>query len=127
MSGIRGIAQVAVHVQDVERAKRFYRDVVGLTHLFDAPPSLCFFDCGGIRLMMSTTEGTEARASSIIYFDVADITAVHARMAAADVRFTEPPRMIASLADRDVWLAAFDDGEGNTMALMSHVARTVTA
>lgn len=117
------IAQVAVHVEDVDRAKAFYRDVVGLPHLFDAPPSLSFFDCNGTRLMLSPREEGEQRASSIVYFDTADITAAHARMEAAGARFVEPPRMIADLGTREVWLAAFQDGEGNTMALMSEVVK----
>lgn len=118
------IAQVAVHVKDVERAKVFYRDVVGVRHLFDAPPGLSFFDCGGTRLMLATPEGDERRASSIIYFDVSDIAGEHARMLEAGVRFMEPPRMIADLGDREVWLAAFDDGEDNVMALMSEVPKS---
>ena len=33
------------------------------------------------------------------------------------------PRMIADLGTHEVWLAAFEDGKGNTMALMSEVAK----
>ena len=40
------IAQVAIHVGDVARAKHFYGDQLGLPHLFDAPPGLAFSRAG---------------------------------------------------------------------------------
>ena len=43
------IRQIALPVRDTTEAKRFYRDVLGLRHLFDAPPGLSFFDCGGVQ------------------------------------------------------------------------------
>jgi len=38
------IKQIAIPVNSVEEAKLFYRDTLGLRHLFDAPPVLSFFD-----------------------------------------------------------------------------------
>ena len=52
------IGQIAVVCQDVARATAFYRDTLGLQFLFAAGPTLSFFQCGGIRLMLSTSEGT---------------------------------------------------------------------
>jgi methylmalonyl-CoA/ethylmalonyl-CoA epimerase len=119
-TNVTGLAQVAVTVEDLERAKAFYRDVLGLAHLFDAPPGLCFFQCGATRLMLSRPEGATA-GSSLLYYAVDDIAASHAAMAAAGVRFEEAPHIIAKVADRDVWLAIARDGEGNLIGLMSEV------
>lgn len=55
----------------------------------------------------------------MLYFAVDDITATQTALAARGVVFTEPPHKIATLADREVWLAAFSDTEGNPLALMS--------
>ena len=44
------IRQIAVNVKDLERAVRFYRDVLEMKFLFQAPPQMAFFDCGGVRL-----------------------------------------------------------------------------
>ena len=66
------IAQIAVPVRDLDRAKRFYGETLGLTHLFDAPPGLSFFQCGQTRLMLSQPEGPETAGSSILYYSVAD-------------------------------------------------------
>ena len=56
---------------------------------------------------------------SVLYFAVDDIHASHAGLAGRGVMFTTPPTKIATLADREVWLAAFADTEGNPLALMS--------
>ena len=45
------IGQIAINAYDVDRATAFYRDVLGLPHLFRAG-QLSFFDCGGVRLMV---------------------------------------------------------------------------
>jgi len=42
------IAQIAVNVHDLERATAFYRDVLELPLVLQAP-GLAFFRCGGVR------------------------------------------------------------------------------
>jgi methylmalonyl-CoA/ethylmalonyl-CoA epimerase len=69
------IAQVAIAIHDLERAKSFYAEVLGLTHLFDAPPGLAFFQCGETRLMLSRPEGPETAGNSILYYGVDDVAA----------------------------------------------------
>ena len=113
------IAQIAVPVHDVERAKAFYRDRLGLTHLFDAPPGLAFFQCGETRLMLSQPEGPETAGSSILYYAVADAREAQAALAADAVVFEEDARCIARVGDRDIWLAVCRDSEGNLIGLMS--------
>ena len=116
------LAQVAIAVRDLDRARTWYRDVLGLPHLFDAPPGLAFFQCGQTRLMLSQPEGPETVGNSILYYSVEDIQAAHAALAEQGVGFDEPPRCIARLGDRDVWLAICRDSEGNLLGLMSEVS-----
>jgi methylmalonyl-CoA/ethylmalonyl-CoA epimerase len=118
------IHQIAVTVRDVNRAVGFYRDSLGLTFLFRAPPGLAFFDCDGVRLMLSLPEGTAPAGNSIIYFGVDDIRATHTALVARGVGFVGEPHLIARLPDRDVWLSEFRDSEGNVLALMSEVPRS---
>ena len=113
------IHQVSMRVHDVDRAVRFYRDALGLQFLFAAPPRLAFFDCGGVRLMLSTPEAGFDHPGSILYFAVDDIRQMYATLKARGVAFRGEPHKIATLADREVWLADFGDTEGNTLALMS--------
>ena len=113
------IAQVAVPVRDVDRARAFYRDTLGLDHLFDAPPGLSFFRCGGTRLMLSQPEGPETAGASILYYAVDDAAAAERRLATLGVTFEESARKIATVGGKDVWLAVFRDCEGNLAGLMS--------
>src|SRR3954451_7272282 len=108
-ANVTGLAQVAITVRDVERAKAFYRDVLGLAHLFDAPPGLSFLQCGETRLMLSRPEGPETAGNSILYYSVADIDAAYRALIQAGVSFEEPPRRIATVGGRDVWLAVCRD------------------
>lgn len=122
--GISRLGQIQVRAHDVERATAFYRDVLGLKFLFKAPPSLAFFDCGGVRLMIDRPEKPEFdHASSILYFAVPDIQAAHAQMKQHGVRFEDEPHMIARMPDHDLWMTFFRDSEDNLMALMSEVKR----
>lgn len=110
------IAQVAIVCKDVERAKAYYRDVLGLPHLFDAPPGLSFFQCGTVRLMLSLPEG-EGVGSSPLYFLVTDIEHTAQRLATRGAKIGTPHK-IAKMPDHELWLAEFHDSEGNMMALM---------
>jgi methylmalonyl-CoA/ethylmalonyl-CoA epimerase len=123
-AGLRRVGQVAVIVRDVERAVAFYRDTLGLTLLFQAPPGLAFFECGGVRLMLSLAEGTEA-GTSIIYYAVDDIQRAHGVLAARGVRFVGQPHIVARMPDHDLWLAEFLDSEDNALALMCEKCRAV--
>jgi methylmalonyl-CoA/ethylmalonyl-CoA epimerase len=118
-TGLSRIHQLSIRVHDVDRAVAFYRDALGLPFLFAAPPRLAFFSCGGVRLMLSTPEPGFDHPGSVIYFGVDDIKRTHAELAARGVTFKTTPHKVATLADREVWLADFGDTEGNTLALMS--------
>lgn len=118
-AGLSRIHQISMRAHDVDRAVRFYRDTLGLPFLFAAPPRLAFFDCNGVRLMLSTPEPEFDHPGSVLYFGVEDIRAVHDTLRSRGVAFRTEPHKIATLADREVWLADFEDTEGNTLALMA--------
>lgn len=114
---ISGLAQVAIPAKDLARASAFYKKL-GLKHLFDAPPGLSFFDCGGVRLMVEVPSAPEfAHRSSILYFRVADIEGDFARLKDAGVAFRDTPHRVAKLPDREIWMCFFEDSEGNVHAL----------
>jgi len=118
--GLSRIGQIAMNAHDLDRAIAFYRDALGLPFLFKAPPQLAFFDCAGVRLLLDVPEDKEfAHPGSILYFSVDDIQAMHQRLTSRGVKFRDSPHLIARLPDREVWMAFFDDTEGNTLALLS--------
>ena len=112
------IGQIAITVEDTERATAFYRDVLGLRHLFSAPPNLAFFDCGGIRLMLAPPEDAVKSAASVLYFPVADIAAAHAELAGRGAAFEGPPHVVHRAPGYELWMAFFRDSEKNLHALM---------
>ena len=119
---IRRLGQLGVAVKDLETMTAFYRDTLGLTFLFAAPPGMSFFDLGGVRLMLSLPEkGVEDAHGSILYLDVADIAAAHAAFQARGVAFDGKPHVVHRYPGGELWLAFFHDPEGNALALMSEV------
>ena len=118
------IGQIFVNVKDLDRAIAFYRDMLGMTFLFSAPPGMAFFDCGGIRLMLGRADRPEIdHIASIIYYRVEDIQKVYEVFAARGIEFIVKPHLVAPMPTYDLWLADFRDSEGNVLALMSEVAR----
>lgn len=113
------IGQIAMAVKDLPRAIEFYRDTLGMRFLFQAPPALAFFDCAGIRLMIEVPPDKEFdHPGSPIYFKVDDIDRAYADLKARGVTFRGEPHLIAKMPDHELWMAFFDDTEGNTLALM---------
>ncbi len=111
------IGQVARSVSDIEAAKTWYGQVLGLPLLY-AFPGMAFFDLAGTRLYLQQAEAPAAE--SILYFRVADIEGAHAGLTGKGVVFTEPPRMIHRHEDgTEEWLAFFSDPEGRPLALIS--------
>jgi methylmalonyl-CoA/ethylmalonyl-CoA epimerase len=122
--GISRIGQIALNAHDVDRAAEFYQNKLGLKLLFRAGPGLAFFDCGGVRLMLTRPEKPEFdHPSSILYFAVPDIQAAYASMKEKGVQFEDEPHVIARMPDHDLWMVFFRDTEGNLMGLMSEVAQ----
>lgn len=122
--GLSQIEQIAVNAHDLDRAVGFYRDKLGMKHLFTVPPNLAFFDCDGIRLLLSLPAKPEFdHPSSIIYFKVDDIQQATQTLSERGVHFEEQPIFVADMGTYDLWLASFRDSEDNLLALMGHVAK----
>ena len=93
-SGLSRIGQIAMIVHDLPRAVAFYRDVLGMRFLFEAPPKMAFFDCTGIRLMLSLPETAEFdHPGSIIYYTVEDIQTAAAVLESRGVALDSPPHL----------------------------------
>jgi len=118
--GLSTIGQIAITVTQVERAIAFYRDTLGIKLLFQVP-NMGFFDCGGVRLMLSGAERSGESYASVIYFKVADIQETFQTLQGRGVPFDREPHLLAHLADHDLWMAFFRDPDRNLLALMSEV------
>ncbi len=114
------ISQIARTVRNIPEAEAWYRDVLGLRHLYTFG-NLAFFDCDGVRLFLSEGEGAGG-AESMLYFRVPDIHAAHAELATRGVEFLGAPHLIHRHADgTEEWLAPFKDNEGRPLAIHAQV------
>lgn len=116
------IGQIARPVRDVPGAVTWYRDVLGMTHLYTYG-DLAFFDCGGTRLMLSAPEDDRTAGSpSILYFRVDDIQAAYDELGSRGVEFAGAPHMIFKHPDgTEEWMAFFTDPDGHLLAVMAQV------
>ena len=122
--GLAQIGQIAIAMKDLPRAVAFYRDVLGLPFLFEAPPKLAFFDCAGVRLMLSEPEKPEFdHPASIIYYRVMNMQETVAVLKSRGAMFESEPHLIAKMPNHDLWMAFLRDPERNLIGLMSEVAR----
>ena len=117
--GLGQIGQIAITVTDTDRSVPFYRDILGLPFLFEFP-SLAFFDCAGVRLMLSAVPEPETH-SSVIYFKVDDIQQAYRKLLARGAVFETESRLLARLPDHDLWMAMLRDSDRNLLGLMCEV------
>jgi DNA-binding CsgD family transcriptional regulator/catechol 2,3-dioxygenase-like lactoylglutathione lyase family enzyme len=111
------IGQIARSVSDITVSERWYREVLGLPHLYTFG-TLAFFDLGGTRLMLSQQE--RVAPESLLYLRVPDIGAAHAALVARGLDFTHAPHLIHRHADgTEEWMAFFVDPDARPLAIMS--------
>jgi methylmalonyl-CoA/ethylmalonyl-CoA epimerase len=120
------IGQIALTVQDLQRAKDFYQNTLGMQLLFEAG-AMAFFQCGAIRLMLGTSEKAVSNEGTILYFRVEDIHGVHSALKNRGVPIAQEPHLVARMKSHDLWLAFFKDPDGNTLALISEIGRAQPA
>ena len=116
-AGITGVAGVIVWTDRFDAMLRFYRDTLGLEPR-GVKASFANFAWGGFRLSVAAHDGVRGPARDplrvMLNLAVADIHAVHGRLAARGVAFSRPP-------ERERWggwVATFADPDGNTLQLL---------
>lgn len=115
------IGQISLTVSNIERSLAFYRDILGIPHLFTAG-DLAFLDCDGTRVMLDALPEARGQGTSILYFSVPDIHSACDALASHGVALDGAPHMIYRHPDgTEEWMAFFPDPDGNTMAFMSAV------
>jgi DNA-binding CsgD family transcriptional regulator len=116
------IGQIARSVSDTGISEKWYRDVLGLPHLYTFG-TLAFFDCGGTRLMLAQ-EKSGAVKESVLYLRVNDIAQAHEALTRRGVQFTHAPHMIHRHADgTEEWMAFFEDPDGRPLAIMAQTKK----
>jgi predicted enzyme related to lactoylglutathione lyase len=122
---VQGLAQVALTVTDLGAARAFYRDALGLQHLFDAG-TMAFFDCGGVRLLVGTGEAKPG-GGTLVYFRVADVERAVVALKERGAEIVQEAHLVAPMKSYDLWLAFTKDPAGNVLGLMEERQRTVNS
>lgn len=114
------IGQISRKVSDIDHSEAWYRDALGLPHLYRFG-DLSFFDCNGTRLFLERLDAPLPE-DSVIYFQVADIAHSYEMLKGRGIEFLSAPHMIHR-HDNGVeeWMAFFNDPDGRPLAIMSQV------
>jgi predicted enzyme related to lactoylglutathione lyase len=112
------LGQVHVSVTDVERSVAFYRDVLGLAHLFTVPGQpMAFFQAGDVRLYLGVPESADFTSRCVLYFRVDDIDAETERLRGAGESVGDP-HVVHRDGTSELWMAGLTDPDGHHVILM---------
>jgi methylmalonyl-CoA/ethylmalonyl-CoA epimerase len=113
------IGQIALVVSDIQKAMAFYRDILGLTYLFEAGPDLAFLMAGDTRIMLTHPEAEfKPGKSSTLYFKVNNVDSTQAEFFAKGAVKEGEPHLVAKMPDHELWMAFLRDPDGNLVGLM---------
>ena len=118
MSSIHGIGQLHVSVSDLDESLRFYRDVLGLPHLFSYP-GMAFLDAGGVRLYLSAPEDERFRSRPVVYYQVDDAAEAFAEVTGRGAPQVSAPHVVHREGDTELWMAFVADPDGTPVGLMA--------
>lgn len=119
----RKLVQVALTCRDLDRARSFYRDTLGLPLMFEAG-NMLFFDVGGQRLMVGLSEKPDRPiGGTYIYFDAPDVEALAAVLKARGVELIGNTETLQRTETHDLKLQFFRDPDGNEIGLMGMVPK----
>ncbi len=113
-----GILQIHVSVTDIERSVAFYRDVLGLRHLFTVQGQpMAFFDAVGVRLYLAVPEDERFRSRPVVYYGVADLDDAYETAVARGAEGISGPRLVHSDGTTELWIAFVQDPDGTPIGL----------
>ena len=117
------LADAAVHAtlpaEDLERARRFYDEQLGLTPSQELPGGLFYELSGGGRFLVFPSSGRASGAHTQVGFSVNDIRAEVSELKSRGVQFEEYENTVDGIATTGPLMAAwFKDSEGNLIGIV---------
>jgi lactoylglutathione lyase len=116
---LRSLSAVRIFVDDIERARGFYRDVLELPEK-SARPQWAVYDVGGTDLIVEAVAPDDPERGGLVgrflavSFEVDDVDAAYRNLKAKGVSFPQPP-------EKQAWggtLAFPCDPDGNILTLV---------
>ena len=114
-----------VATSDPDRAKRFYRDTLGLHLVSEEIPFALVFDAHGTMLRVTIVDTVVSAGYTVLGWMVPDIAAAAKALSKAGIRFERYPGMQQD--ELGIWsspggarVAWFKDPDGNTLSISQH-------
>jgi catechol 2,3-dioxygenase-like lactoylglutathione lyase family enzyme len=114
-----------VTIVDVDRAKSFYGDTLGLRLVSEEPPFALVFDANGIMLRLGMGKQLPPASGTVLGWQVPDIESVVHTLVAVGVQFERYGFLEQD--DCGIWtsptkarVAWFKDPDGNTLSISEH-------
>jgi predicted enzyme related to lactoylglutathione lyase len=118
-SPITGIGQLHITVSDLETSVAFYRDVLGLPHLFTVEGQpMAFFQAGSVRLYLGETPDERFRSRPVVYYAVDDLEAAYAEVTGRGAPSMARPHLVHRDGETELWMAFVSDPDGTPVGLM---------
>ena len=115
-----GIGQLHITVSDLDASVGWYRDVLGLPHLFTVEGRpMAFLQAGSVRLYLGATEDERFRSRPVVYYDVDDVEAAYAEVTGRGAESLSGPHVVHRDGDTELWMAFVADPDGNPVGLMA--------
>jgi catechol 2,3-dioxygenase-like lactoylglutathione lyase family enzyme len=112
-------------IVDVEQAKRFYRDTLGLTLISEEPPFALVFDANGTMVRLVMAKKLPEAHGTVLGWQVAEIGAAVQELSDRGVQFERFDGLVQD--DKGIWasptgakVAWFRDPDGNVLSISEH-------
>jgi catechol 2,3-dioxygenase-like lactoylglutathione lyase family enzyme len=111
-----------ITIVDVERAKRFYRDTLGLRLMMEEPPFALVFDANGIMIRLGMAKELPSAHGTVLGWQVPEMVAAIESLRHAGVHFERFEGMAQD--ELGIWasptgakVAWFRDPDGNILSI----------
>ena len=119
-SPLTGIGQLHITVSDLEVSVAFYRDVLGLPHLFTVEGQpMAFFQAGSVRLYLGETPDERFRSRPVVYYAVDDLEATYAEVTGRGAEPVSGPHVVHRDGGTELWMAFVNDPDRTPVGLMA--------
>ncbi len=112
-------------IVDVERAKRFYRDTLGLTLISEEPPFALVFLANGIMVRLGMAKKLPETHGTVLGWQVPEIEIALHELSQSGVRFEYFDGLVQD--EKGLWtsptgarIAWFRDPDGNILSISEH-------
>jgi len=116
---VSGMGQLSITVSDLDASVRWYRDVLGLPHLFTVEGQpMAFFQAGSVRLYLGETPDERFRSRPVVYYAVDDLEAAYAEVTGRGAPSMARPHLVHQDGETELWMAFVSDPDGTPVGLM---------